>query len=256
MSTPQEVCARWARFAMSDPHLADLLSLPLYWLQGNWVRLRTPRLAPAPGDESGFCGDCEPVFKLLVFGESTAAGIGASCQESALAGQLAVALRTFVNRAVAWRAIGASGLTVEAARRALLPRVGADPVDCAVLVFGVNDVLQGTPDHLWVEHWTALIAELRARIGPVPIYLAGVPPLQIFPALPEPLRAWLGRRAARLERALQQLCRELKQVHYCEHHVDTTAGMFCADRFHPSDAGYRVWAQQLAQRIIAREGLA
>lgn len=241
---------------MSDNDLADLARMPLYWLQGRWVRMRTPRLAPAPGADSGFCGSAQPVYRLLVLGESTVAGIGASTQELGLAGQLALALHNFDQRAVAWQAVGASGLTVQAARQSLLPRVAAHAADCAVLVFGVNDALEGTSDRVWMQQWTALIAELRGRIGAVPIYLAGVPPLQVFPALPEPLRGWLGRRAARLERALRQLSRQLSQVHYCEHQVDTTDGMFCADRFHPSDAGYRAWAQQLAQRIFATEALA
>ncbi|WP_236040775.1 hypothetical protein [Marinobacter nauticus] len=56
--------------------LTTALLFPVLLYQGKRTRRVTPRLPEATGDYAGQYGEGEPVFRLLVLGESTAAGVG------------------------------------------------------------------------------------------------------------------------------------------------------------------------------------
>jgi lysophospholipase L1-like esterase len=93
-----------------------------------------------------------------------------------------------------------------------------------------------------------LIADIRREVGDVPVLLAGVPPLDYFPALPQPLSFVLGARSAALERASLELVKRLKGVVFVPFLIERANcdELFCADGFHPSELGYSEWARQLA----------
>ena len=220
---------------------------PWLLLQGRRVRRDTPRLPPAAGPQRGLCeapGD-QPALRIALFGESTVAGVGAASHDEALAGHLARALRARCARPVAWNAYGLSGASVAAARTSLLPHVATARVDLFVVVFGVNDVLEHTSPARYAAHVAALVAALRSRGGPAPVLLAGAPPMAQFPSLPRPLSTYLGARAALLDRAVGRAViansRQVAPVLRIEPHL------FATDGFHPSPAGYAVWADALAR---------
>jgi lysophospholipase L1-like esterase len=216
-----------------------LSPLLLLWLQGQWVRKRTPRLPDAAGPAFGVVNDGGVLFRLLVVGESTVAGVGAPDHESALTGQIARALALRCgDRAIHWRAVGKSGAT---ARDLLSGDV--EPADAIVIALGVNDVLRFGSGQRFASDLKALIAVLRKGRA-TPVVLAGVPPMGRFPALPQPLRALLGWRAASLERA----ARRLDAIH-CDSVVEANPVMFASDGFHPSPAGYARWGSEIAKVI-------
>ena len=64
---------------------------PILLWQGHKVRQRTLRLPEASGARAGILGQGLPL-RLLLLGDSAAAGVGVSRQEEALAGQLAAQL--------------------------------------------------------------------------------------------------------------------------------------------------------------------
>ncbi len=69
-------------------HLAATIALgPLLLLQGRHVRRVTPVLPEPPGPRQGRSG-AGPALRLLILGDSAAAGVGASTQGEALSGQL------------------------------------------------------------------------------------------------------------------------------------------------------------------------
>ncbi|MDH3952646.1 MAG: SGNH/GDSL hydrolase family protein, partial [Gammaproteobacteria bacterium] len=55
--------------------------------QGIWTNLRVPTLPEPPGAREGSAGKGPPL-KLLVVGDSAAAGVGVSRQDEALLGQV------------------------------------------------------------------------------------------------------------------------------------------------------------------------
>lgn len=232
---------------------ASLVLFPVLLSQGMRVRRTTPRLPEAPGEREGVTPGDGPPLRLLMIGESTAAGVGAESHVDGLPGLTARALAERVERAVAWRVLGRNGATARAALTDLLTPAADVRADVAVIVLGVNDTLRFHSPARWRRDLEALVAAVRERCGPVPVVLAGVPPVGRFPALPQPLRGVLGLRAALLDHTARRLAGALPDTR----HVGTPVldasvdAYFCADRFHPSPLGYAAWAAALGESAAA-----
>jgi len=219
---------------------------PVLLAQGLWVGARATRLAAPPGPRSGTAGDGPPL-RLLILGDSSAAGVGAPDQAQALSGQLVTALSP--NFAVTWQLVARSGwrtgqvLTI---MRAIPPA----RYDVAVLALGVNDVTRQVPLGRWLDQQAELAAHLTRARGTRRIFVSGVPPMGLFPALPNPLRSVLGARAERFERALKAACTaDPVRRHIAFDPARLRPGMLAEDGFHPSPALYKVWAAELAAAI-------
>ncbi|ARU87691.1 SGNH/GDSL hydrolase family protein [Pseudomonas sp. M30-35] len=229
----------WLLIGLTSP---VVIPLALY------TRLTALRLAPAAGPAEGVAGvryAGRPV-RLLLLGESTAAGVGVSCLSQALVGQLASALADSQQRPVAWRVLAENGITATQACQRLLPQVPAGSFDLAVLVFGVNDCSHLTRLSRWRASLCRLAVGLQA--GGASVVFTGVPPLQYFTALPWLLRWLLGARAQQLDAQLQALADEHRAL-YVPLELDFSDEYLALDGYHPSGAGYRVWAQHLAAAI-------
>ena len=185
-----------------------------------------------------------PTLRLLVLGESTVDGVGAVSQDEALTGQLAHALARRTGHEVTWQAVGKTGANARVVYDELLAL--ARPADLVVIALGVNDTIELHSAARFRRDLLRLTVALRRRLGRVPVLLAGVPPMDRFPTLPQPLRAVFGLRSAALDAAAASLA-ALPGVG----HVPMPAAMldpdiFAADRFHPGPAGYHIWGEQLA----------
>jgi lysophospholipase L1-like esterase len=223
---------------------ATIALAPVLLAQGLYVRRTTPKLGGATGPVAGLVPGKGGTLRLLVLGESTVDGVGAASHEEALTGQLAHALARRTGREVAWQAVGKTGANARVVHDELLGL--ACPADLVVIALGVNDTIKLRSAAAFRRDLLRLIVALRRRLGPAPVFLAGVPPMGRFPALPQPLRAVFGLRSAALDTAAASLA-ELPDVGY----VPISAALldpdcFAADRFHPGPAGYRIWADQLA----------
>ena len=92
---------------------------------------------------------------------------------------------------------------------------------------------------------------LRTRFGVRHLLFSGMPPMHAFPALPQPLRWYLGTRARRFDQAL---ARWASRQPDCEH-IPLILGdlrQFASDGMHPGPLGYREWSVVLARRIRVR----
>lgn len=227
----------------------------LLW-QARRARRITRRLPGAEGAATGLVAAPvdsrraeEPPVRLVVLGESTAAGVGAPTHEAALAGQTAAALAARTGRSVQWRVVGESGATAQHASAALVPQLPAEPADLVVLAVGVNDVIRRTRPAAFARDVRDLVKAVRARVGPVPVFVSAVPPVGRFPALPQPLRGVLGACARRLDRAARRATAGVPAVAHVPLRFDGSADEFmAADGFHPSPKGYASWGQQIAER--------
>ncbi|HLN98050.1 MAG TPA: SGNH/GDSL hydrolase family protein, partial [Pyrinomonadaceae bacterium] len=208
----------------------------------------------APGPVEGNVLGEDPPFKLIVLGESTVAGIGARSHETALTGQLAHFLQRETKQRVEWLAAGRSGVNAVGCRMELVPRLAGRQADLVTIVLGVNDAIEFHTGRRWQSDIERLIEAVRLEVGDVPVLLAGVPPLDCFPALPQPLSFILGARSAALERTSVELARRLRGVVYVPFTIEKEGceAVFCADGFHPSELGYRLWAKQLAAAFSRR----
>lgn len=212
------------------------------------TRQKALRLPPAAGPQRGLVGAELPgePLRLLVLGESTVVGVGVSELRAALVGQLAEALAARWGRPVIWRACGENGITAVQACERLLPQVLDEPVDLALLVFGVNDSTSLTSLRCWSAALGGMSEALAARGARVAF--SSVPPLQYFTALPWLLRRVLGARAALLDARLRQLASSLGAGHHAIE-LEFSERYLAIDGYHPSALGYRVWAQGLAASL-------
>lgn len=228
--------------------LATVALGPVLYLQGRRARRHIPRLPEATGPRSGVVGRGSRL-RLLVAGDSAGAGVGAASQDDALAGQLAAQLAT--DFTVRWRLEAKTGATTADTVRRL---AGLDdgPYDVLVTSLGVNDVTRGVALPSWLDKQRELMRLARERLGVRLIVVAGLPPVDGFPALPQPLRWYLGRRAKELSMALRGLVAEEPCAHYLDLRFTLDPSLMASDGFHPGPAIYRGWAERAAA-IIRRE---
>lgn len=234
-----------------NKYLATILTPPLFPLllaQGYWLRKRTPRLPDADGPRLGKCDGAGEPLGLIAVGESTVAGMGARTHKEALTGQLARALSEQSGRTVNWRVVARSGINARDTLIDLVPQLKGARADVVLIALGVNDSIEFHTSRRWAADLERLIAAVRVEVGDALVILAGVPPLDYFPALPAPLSLALGARSAFLGDASVQLVKRLKGVVYVPFQIEAKGrtDLFCADGFHPSELGYKEWAQQLA----------
>ena len=90
--------------------VAKLALSPLLVAQGLWTRRRVPVLAEAAGPRDGEVG-VGPPLQLLIVGDSSAAGVGVTHQDQALAGHLTRTLAAAARVRVHWRLVARSGVT-------------------------------------------------------------------------------------------------------------------------------------------------
>ena len=218
---------------------------PILLWQGHKVRQRTLRLPEAAGARTGSLGQGLPL-RVLLLGDSAAAGVGVGRQEEALAGQLAAQLSSEYQ--VAWQLLAESGLKCQQLL-SKLDDLTVQPYDCVVLSIGVNDVTAGTKDQQWLAQLKQLQERLRRDFNVQHIFISAIPPMQYFTALPAPLSGYLGRRAQRLNRLTAQLAERGDGLYFMSIELGVDPQMLAADGFHPSGQAYRLWAEQIAARI-------
>ncbi|WP_116952954.1 SGNH/GDSL hydrolase family protein [Jiangella endophytica] len=230
------------------------LLFPVVALQGLWVRSTFTLAQPVDARVAGTVGTVgsggEAPLRVAVLGESTAAGSGVDSHDDGFAGALADALAARSGRPVDWEVAAQFGATARRVRYRLLPRLTGD-YDVAVLLAGANDVLTRRPPADWGADLAVIVDGLAARAARVVV--AGVPPFGLFPALPRTLRRYLGERAAALDEVARQVCAARPGATWTTVGSDDPPPMdfFCADRFHPSATGYRLWASAVADAIPA-----
>ena len=177
--------------------LATIILGPLLLIQGMWVRKTIPALPEAAGPRSGVAGTGEKL-RLLVLGDSAAAGVGVAHQDHALAGLLVGILSE--RYCVQWRLEAVSGATT-AATLERIAGMESEDYDVAVTSLGVNDVIVNGGLTAWRQRQRRLREVLRESFGINRLIITGLPPMANFPALPQPLRWYLGRRARQFDAA-------------------------------------------------------
>ncbi|MBU2980949.1 SGNH/GDSL hydrolase family protein [Lentibacter algarum] len=224
---------------------AKLALSPLLAAQALYV-MRTAQLLPEPeGPRSGTAGS-GPKHRLLILGDSSVAGVGASHQSQALSGQLPPLLVPHL--ALEWQLIARTGATSKSTLRTL-ENLPEQRFDTAFVGLGVNDVTRLTSPSTWLKQQHALHALLHGKFGVKRILRSGLPPMHRFPLLPQPLRYVLGRDAKRLDTLLAKLCAADSALIHIPLNLPFEPRYVAADGYHPSEAAYAKWAQIIAQHL-------
>jgi hypothetical protein len=227
---------------------------PLLVAQALLTRRRLPTLPEPEGPRAGVAGRGRPLA-LLIAGDSSAAGVGVVSQQQALSGQLVGRLAR--HRRVRWSLLARSGLTTRQTAEMLgtLPHDPRDGVaDVAVIVTGVNDVVDQVPSTHAVKVREALVNRLRNAWGVRHVVFAPLPPIHHFPGLPQPLRWVAGTDAERHNRALREWAATRGDASVVAMHVPLNRGTMAADGFHPGETVYRYCGIAIADHILSLRG--
>lgn len=225
--------------------LSTLALAPVLIGQGRYVRRKTPRLSEPEGERQGVVGKGSEL-KLLILGDSAAAGVGVSHQQDALAGQLVDKLAR--NHRVVWTLLAETGRTAADVLE-LLKVAPEDHYDVVLVSVGVNDVTGRTGTKQWLAFLNELSGRLINDLGASRVLFTAIPPMHLFPALPQPLRWYLGMRARQLNRQMENVCTRRLNTDYLCVSFPFEPGYMASDGFHPGLDAYRLWAAQAAHKI-------
>jgi lysophospholipase L1-like esterase len=189
-----------------------------------------------------------PPLELLIAGDSSAAGVGVATQRDALAMQLGARLAERLQHPVRWALHAKSGLTT-AQTLELLRSQGLPQGQVALVVTGVNDVIDQVPSHRAVDSRAALANFLRNGCGVQHVVFAPLPPIHEFPGLPQPLRWVAGADALRHNAALREWATTRSDVSCVDMQMPLNAGVMAEDGFHPGLPVYRYCALTIAEHI-------
>lgn len=203
--------------------------------------------------------DVRPL-RILVLGDSIAAGLGAERRKDTLGARLAIRLAKATHRPVRLRTEAVVGAESSALGDQLARLEDDYRADVAVVAVGGNDVTHRVPVSTSVRHLTDAVDALRAR--GVPVVVGTCPDLGALRSVRQPLRG-LGGLASRQLAAAQRDAVVRRGAHAVSlgrvvgpFFVSNPDEMFSLDRFHPSPLGYKRTAKAMLPSVLAALGLA
>ncbi|GAB3295270.1 SGNH/GDSL hydrolase family protein [Epidermidibacterium keratini] len=212
-----------------------------------------PRTAP---DLPAVVGDeRDPLVRIVVLGDSIAAGVGAPDPADSLGGlvigRLAAAGYRVQARSVAVPNSRTVDVKIQASRALITSET--DPYDIALIAVGAMDAT-GWSGLDEVERATFRTVSALRNAG-VQVVLATTPDLGAATAVRSPLRALWGRRSRQVARVQQDAAESTgaRVVNLVETTGTAFAGdpsLLAEDGFHPSRDGYRAIAAQVAPAVI------
>jgi lysophospholipase L1-like esterase len=188
---------------------------------------------------------------ILILGESTAAGVGASSVETTLAGNFSNLLGDN------WHIqnLGKNGLKAEQAHLLFRSMNTSKPtkINGLILFLGANDCFKLTNPRVFKTHLKTLTEYISAESDPDWIYLADIPPVHLFPAFSLRMRSFLKEQRNFLQKEMAELAKENPKMVFEPISLDLSPEFFSEDLVHPSDLGYQKIAE-FAVKGIRRAG--
>ncbi|MBT9569487.1 MAG: SGNH/GDSL hydrolase family protein [Thiobacillus sp.] len=223
---------------------------PILLLQSHRLRKTALRLPEAAGPRAGCIDSVSPArpLRLLFVGDSSAAGVGVPSQEQALAIQASAFLSTQLRRPVEWQLLAKSGVNTHQAL-SLLRLSALQPADVLITALGTNDVTSQRTGAQFLADYHALVGQVRRLCGIHSVVVTGLPPLRILPAAPHPLRWYLGKYAASLDKKLRDWVGTEACFRYVSLEWAAVPEAMARDKFHPGPEQYRHWARMVANSI-------
>lgn len=235
---------------------------PVLWTQAARLRRDTVEL-PEPrgarrgvatvGVRGGAARGSSPL-RLLIAGDSSAAGVGVRHQRDALAQPLAACISQRLGIDVKWQLIAESGLTSQGVLQRLL-RARPLQADIAVIVVGVNDITKDVPIAFALRQRQHIADWLQVHAGVRHVVFPALPDMELFPALPRTLAWYAGQAARRNNRAQARWAATLTGVTHLAMDRLTDSDLFSEDGFHPGPALYARVVDRIAGHVtgIAEE---
>lgn len=228
--------------------ISTIVLIPALIIQGYAVKKKTPILSEPKGVREGEIGSGKSL-SILIIGDSAAAGVGVDHQKDALSGALLQALNNEFR--MTWKLHAKTGddsvKIIQAVTR--LDQVHYDVIVSSV---GVNDVTKLMSPKQWIQKQDELYQLVEKKFTPKIIIATGVPPMQMFPALPNPLGWLFGQYAKKMNEQLAKLINTRPKMQWVEYDIEKYQKLnieMAIDGFHPSKEVYALWANLVADKI-------
>jgi lysophospholipase L1-like esterase len=230
-------------------HLAAKAVLgPVLYAQAFRLRRTVIDLPEADGARSGAAGTGTARVRLLIVGDSAAAGVGAATQDEALAGHLVRALARRAHCTVKWQLVAQTGARSEDVLRMLLER-RLRKADIGVVLAGVNDISRQVPLRKALRKRDEIAALMRQSTGVKHVVFLALPEMERFPALPQPLAWYAGHSARRYNEAQARWLEGREGVSHARMDGVMDPSLMASDGFHPGPRLYGKVARRLAAHI-------
>lgn len=227
---------------------------PFLLAQSRKLRATALRLPEPEGNRAGIVAapksteSSDESLRILVVGDSSAAGVGVEHQQDALAMPLAHLVAQKTGRQVQWHLYAKSGLNTREAH-AFLDAQMLPAADLIVVALGVNDVTAQHSAEQFIADYQQLLRMLFNKTCAQKAVISGLPPLHQLPVAPQPLRWYLGQCAKRLDLALQKLCARTANLSYVSLQWAKAEHM-ARDKFHPGPSQYLQWAALISEAAL------
>jgi lysophospholipase L1-like esterase len=218
--------------------------LPYLVYQAKKVRKSSPKLP----SQSSLLTLGQGEKHVLLLGESTVAGVGASAATHTLAGNFA----RMLGDTYQIETIGKKGLRVKDAFSLyqLQKKSRTATSEGVILFLGANDCFLLTSPQEFKQELRSLILQIQGETDANWIYLAAIPPVHLFPAFSEQMRAFLSKQRAYLQREMEDIAANDPKVIYHAIPMDLQPEFFSADGVHPSDLGYQKIAELAIEKMV------
>lgn len=232
---------------MPSYRLFRLALVPMLPVLGYHVWQVRKTLPPLPPKSNHLVVGKSTQPKLLIIGESTAAGVGASSPKHTLAEYI----HTLFGESYQVVNFGKNGLQAQNFIEFLTSSLpGSQRTFEGILLFlGANDCFRMTHPRQFSQSIKQILDFLQQHHSPKWIYLAAIPPVHLFPAFSKIARFYLKRQRDFLASELSLLPHHVPFLIYSESEFDPDDTFFAADQIHPSDLGYHYMASQAIKEI-------
>ena len=216
--------------------------LPLIIFQAKKVKANTLRLPIADGKQVSNTPNAS--LNILHIGESTVAGVGVNKLEQGLTKSIIDRLNQVHTGSINWHILAENGATLSQ-----LNQLSSDLInpDILLITVGVNDTTKFTSTKNWRMQLKQCVDKFSGPNSQV--FFTQVPDMALFPALPFPLNRFIGLRSQLLDLCLKKLCLSSNWT-FIEASLPIQPKWMAIDGYHPNQAGYQVWAEQISHSIL------
>ncbi|RZG72796.1 SGNH/GDSL hydrolase family protein [Acinetobacter sp. WCHAc060025] len=228
--------------------ISTVALIPALLIQGYHVKKNTLRLPEAIGIRYGKVGQGKPL-SILILGDSAAAGVGVETQSDALLGAVLDELKQDFE--ISYQLEAKTGdTTLQVLERTQL--LESHNFDVVITSVGVNDVTKLSSPKKWIQQQQNFYKEIENKFTPKLVLVTGVPPMNLFPALPNPLGWLFGQYSSEMNQKLAQFVKSKSNYQLIQFdlaHFKALNLEMAEDGFHPSKEIYQLWASELVKKI-------
>jgi lysophospholipase L1-like esterase len=224
--------------------LLPWLCLPVLYVHGQKVRARTIRMVPPPGPLAGRIEGKSETLRLLVMGDSSAAGVGADHTSECLGPLIAANLNAATGQPVEWRMAGSNSAVATDLRDHVVPHLPHEYWTHILFAVGTNDAKNFVTLRGFKKGFGGLIYALKAKFPEARIVWSPIIDMEKMPTLTPFLAQMLNIRARAINAEGAELCAERYIIAADPLPISIPDG-FAADGFHANGKAYKVWADHV-----------